>query len=675
MKITRVTIQNFLGLGEAELELDDRGLVLVEGDNKDDTSQNSNGSGKSSLIDAVMWCLYGKTARGLTGDEVINEKAGKECIVTVTAHDGSDEIVVTRWRSAKGFHKKHGVSITVNGTDMTGGTDALTQLSINEAIGCGEDVFKAAVYSAQEEMVDIPMMTDRELKSLIENAANIDLIEAAYTIAKERARDEQNAAERLSDAAEAAEREVARQEEELKLTERDVEAWEEMRKLRVQKEKVKGQNIVSEARKAVEDIKEQTANRSLLEEDLKKIDTQISDVEGKIERLDDQLDAMAPARSEADSAKGSLDKANNKLAVLNGELKRAVSELDAAKKRASSAEGRVGEPCDECGRPLGEDELCQVIENAKNAVQSAQDRADAIQGRIEVGNGVVAKLQKSYDTALANVPDTSAVLAEKQKHRSTLKDLFNRSQKLTDELKKISGLTDGLDELKRSASVIKERIKEIEAEENPHTAKVELRKEKIQNAAQAHIKALDEYDAQSTKAMLASKTSTEVFGPRGVRAHILDTVTPYLNDRTSHYISALSDGNIEAVWSTLTESKSGELKEKFAITVTKYGTGSFKRLSGGEKRKVRLATMLALQDLVASRATKPIDLWVGDEIDEALDTAGLERLMGLLEMKARDRGTVLIVSHNDLKDWVRDTVTVTMENQMATVEGVICPTA
>jgi len=673
VKITRVTIQNFLGLGEAELELDDRGLVLVEGDNKDDTSQNSNGSGKSSLIDTVMWCLYGKTARGLTGDEVINEKAGKECIVTVTATDGSDDIVVTRWRSAKGFHKKHGVSLSVNGTDMTGGTDALTQTAINEAVGCSEDVFKAAVYSAQEEMVDIPMMTDRELKSLIENAANIDLIETAYTIAKERARDEQNAAERLNDAAEAAEREVARQEEELKLAERDVVAWEELRSQRIEAEKTKGKTIVAEARKVAEDIKERTAKHATIEAKLKATDAEINMIEGKIEELDNRLDAMAPARSEADSAKESLDKAKNKLAVLDSELKRATSELDTATKRAESAEGRVGEPCDECGRPLGEDELCQVIENAKNAVKSAQDRIDAVQGRIKVGNGVVAKLQKTYDTALSNVPDTSAILAEKQEHRNALKDLYKRSEKLTDALNSISGLSDGLNELKRSASAVKERIKEIEAEDNPHTARVKRREEQIQEAAQAHLKALDEYDAQSTKAMLASKTATEVFGPRGVRAHILDTVTPYLNDRTSHYISALSDGNIEAVWSTLTESKTGELKEKFSITVTKYGTGSFKRLSGGEKRKVRLATMLALQDLVASRATKPIDLWVGDEIDEALDTAGLERLMGLLEMKARDRGTVLIVSHNDLKLWVRDVVTVTMENQMASVQGVICP--
>ncbi|HBS6576380.1 TPA: exonuclease, partial [Klebsiella pneumoniae] len=80
-------------------------------------------------------------------------------------------------------------------------------------------------------------------------------------------------------------------------------------------------------------------------------------------------------------------------------------------------------------------------------------------------------------------------------------------------------------------------------------------------------------------------------------------------------------------------------------------------LSGGEKRKVRLACALALQDMVANRASKSIQLFIGDEIDDALDSAGLERLMGILEAKARERGTVMIVSHKEMKSWFRETVT------------------
>jgi DNA repair exonuclease SbcCD ATPase subunit len=135
-------------------------------------------------------------------------------------------------------------------------------------------------------------------------------------------------------------------------------------------------------------------------------------------------------------------------------------------------------------------------------------------------------------------------------------------------------------------------------------------------------------------------------------------------------LGALADGNIHAAWATLTKTAKGELKEKFNIEVVNdKGAENFAGLSGGEKRKVRLATAMALQDMVASRATKPINIFIADEVDHALDESGLERLMGVLERKARERGTVLVISHNSLSDWISEVITVTKTAGIATVSG------
>ena len=64
MKIGNVNIEGFMAIGSAVLGLADRGLVLIQGINKDDASAQSNGSGKSTIPDAISWCLYGVTARG-----------------------------------------------------------------------------------------------------------------------------------------------------------------------------------------------------------------------------------------------------------------------------------------------------------------------------------------------------------------------------------------------------------------------------------------------------------------------------------------------------------------------------------------------------------------------------------------------------------------------------------
>lgn len=67
---------------------------------------------------------------------------------------------------------------------------------------------------------------------------------------------------------------------------------------------------------------------------------------------------------------------------------------------------------------------------------------------------------------------------------------------------------------------------------------------------------------------------------------------------------------------------------------------------------------LALQDLVSARASKPINLLIADEIDDALDVSGLERLMSVMQEKAKAKGTILVISHNDLKSWIGNSITV-----------------
>ncbi|EPA8429196.1 exonuclease, partial [Escherichia coli] len=173
-----------------------------------------------------------------------------------------------------------------------------------------------------------------------------------------------------------------------------------------------------------------------------------------------------------------------------------------------------------------------------------------------------------------------------------------------------------------------------------------------------HAVLKNELKSIQEQALLLEK-ARQVYSPAGVRSHILTSVTPFLNIRTAEYLNTLSDGNIVAEWSTMETTKKGEYRDKFNISVIKTGSSkSFQTLSGGEKRKVRIACSLALQDLVASRASKNIELFIGDEIDDALDTAGLERLMGILEAKARERGTVMIISHKEMKSWFREIITV-----------------
>lgn len=72
MKFLKLRVENFMALASAEVELDQRDLVLIQGVNSGDSSAASNGAGKSTLMNSLMWCLYGETAHGVKGDDVLS---------------------------------------------------------------------------------------------------------------------------------------------------------------------------------------------------------------------------------------------------------------------------------------------------------------------------------------------------------------------------------------------------------------------------------------------------------------------------------------------------------------------------------------------------------------------------------------------------------------------------
>ena len=69
IKFSKITIDNFLSFGHAEVNLENRGYTLIEGINNDPRDgAKSNGSGKSTIFSAICYALTGETIQGLTSN-------------------------------------------------------------------------------------------------------------------------------------------------------------------------------------------------------------------------------------------------------------------------------------------------------------------------------------------------------------------------------------------------------------------------------------------------------------------------------------------------------------------------------------------------------------------------------------------------------------------------------
>ena len=75
IQFNSLEINDFQSIGNAKIELDNKGTCLVKGINNYEENTTSNGSGKSSIFEALYFSLFGKTTTGLTN--VSNRYTGK----------------------------------------------------------------------------------------------------------------------------------------------------------------------------------------------------------------------------------------------------------------------------------------------------------------------------------------------------------------------------------------------------------------------------------------------------------------------------------------------------------------------------------------------------------------------------------------------------------------------
>lgn len=628
MKFLTLEVENFMALANAKVELDQRGLVLIQGVNAGDSSAASNGAGKSTLMNSLMWCIYGETSHGVKGDDVLSTGHEKNCRVKVTIEDEGKRYAIIRHRKHKEF--KNRLIVRGEDGDMTKGKDSLTQEFVERLIGASKEVFMASIYASQEAMPDLPGMSDKNLKTIVEEAAGVDRLTKAYAIARERANAAAARMETTKTKMDACLSLVESAQNELESAKTSSEAWERDRSERLD---------VARA-----DLVGAEVTLTEVEMELRSLPEQIRDTENAIGKEREKLASKEEHDAKLVKVRGAITDIRASIRITENIQKEAMQRARAFKVKAEEVNTKVGEPCPTCGKAYCLEDLSTVkesfVEQARSEISQAQASATS-----------VAKYQEHLEKALkiesslvASTPDVSAIIS--------------RIEQLTKELGTLRHREKEVVAVEALVARARSEVDRITKETNPFLAVIKRHEESLAANKSNYGVLKTELKNIQEQALLLDK-ARQVYSPAGVRSHILTSVTPFLNAQTAEYLNTLSDGNIVAEWSTMESTKKGEWRDKFNISVRKIGASkTFQTLSGGEKRKVRIACSLALQDLVASRASKNIELFIGDEIDDALDTAGLERLMGILEAKARERGTVMIISHKEMKSWFREIITV-----------------
>jgi len=165
MKIDKLVIENFLSIKHAEIDFSKYdGLVRVVGENKDTFPMSSNGAGKSALIEAIVFVLFGKTIRKTTEKSIVNSFTKGKCKVTVQINDN---IVITRTK------RPPSLVVKVDGKSVTKEGVLKTQQYLEEILNTNYNIFLASIVFGQQNDINFLSCTAEEKRSIIQNFLNI----------------------------------------------------------------------------------------------------------------------------------------------------------------------------------------------------------------------------------------------------------------------------------------------------------------------------------------------------------------------------------------------------------------------------------------------------------------------------------------------------------------------
>jgi DNA repair exonuclease SbcCD ATPase subunit len=151
IKIQNLTVKNFMSVGNQTQAVDfgRQQLTLVLGENLDqggDDSGSRNGTGKTTIVNALSFALFGTALTSIKKDNLINKINGKNMLVTLTFEKDGNKYKIERGRkpTVMKFYVNDQEKSTSDSDDSQGDMRE-TQKDLDELLGMSHDMFQQIV--------------------------------------------------------------------------------------------------------------------------------------------------------------------------------------------------------------------------------------------------------------------------------------------------------------------------------------------------------------------------------------------------------------------------------------------------------------------------------------------------------------------------------------------------
>jgi DNA repair exonuclease SbcCD ATPase subunit len=191
IRIKDLTVKNFMSVGNQTqaVDFDKEQLTLVLGENLDqggDDTGSRNGTGKTTIINALSYALYGTALTNIKRNNLINKTNSKGMLVTLHFEKDSQDYRIERGRSPN-ILKFYINDQEQEMVDESQGDSRKTQEHINNLLNMSHDMFKhiVALNTYTEPFLS---MRQNDQRAIIEQLLGITILSEKAEVLKEQIR-------------------------------------------------------------------------------------------------------------------------------------------------------------------------------------------------------------------------------------------------------------------------------------------------------------------------------------------------------------------------------------------------------------------------------------------------------------------------------------------------------
>lgn len=595
MRLKSLKGSNLLSYKDVSISYDS-GLYLIQGFNFDENT--ANGSGKSAVIDILCWSLYGETPRGIKADEIIRWGADGhgQSTVIFEKHNHIHEIHRSR--------KPNDLKYTIDDQIVVSKDAKELQTIITKNIGVSLETFYRSTYFAQGTSTadEFLFTNDSTKKEVLTELLELNVFDLCLDHSKLLLKEHSTVLSNLKNS-------LASKAQIMQVLFKNRDQYQ-----------VLSSNFETN-RKA--ELSSLTAKHNELTCSLAKAKVTLSEIKDPIQTIEDNK----LRHNKIITGLKTVDESLTVLRRCGSELSRALGTIEAKKNAAYNSIKQIeniGPHCEKCGQKISEkhksDQMSVFFVEIERLDQEAFDIQSQLES-VEAEEKVISEKSIKLNNLLISLlreSDTLRAEFERATHRAEM-EFDSITKQLMEKENQITTLQQKTNEYEKMLDAVVIELSSVET--SVVAEKIRL--------------------MECEKLVLLHEQLVEVFGRNGVKAFVFNGIIRELSKYVNDYLEQLFVGDVKLDFHI--NEKSQSIDTKFIFNGRETNLSS---LSGGQRRRLVLATNFALAKLVANRINGIPNFICLDECFDGLDATGKEKILEFLKTLSLNKDFIWVIDHS-----------------------------